>query len=186
VLLALIGPGWVDAGDPKTNQRRLDNPSDFVRIEVGEALARDIRVVPVLLDDTPMPDVDRLPDGLKELAHRQAVFVQYRTFDDDIERIIRNLGLSQDVGRRSNDLAVAPEGRSKQTLWQRTKERFWRNFQPWFYPKLKAQFGFSRLSDIPNLVIHLDVRKLVILLLLVATIVAAITIAAITQWVAHH
>jgi len=64
VLLALIGPGWIDVRDPKTNGRRLDNKSDFVRIEIGEALARDIPVVPVLIDGAPMPHVDRLPDDL--------------------------------------------------------------------------------------------------------------------------
>ena len=50
VLLALIGPGWIDARDVKTKMRRLDNKSDFVRIEIGEALARGIPVVPVILD----------------------------------------------------------------------------------------------------------------------------------------
>src|SRR5262249_39613188 len=94
VLLALIGPGWIDASDPKTKGRRLDNPSDFVRIEIGEALARDIPVVPVLLDGTPMPDVALLPDDLKELVDRQAEFVEYRTFDPDVERLIRKLGLA--------------------------------------------------------------------------------------------
>ena len=98
VLLALIGPGWIDARDPKTNGRRLDNKSDFVRIEIGEALARDIPVVPVLIDGTPMPDVGLLPDDLKELVDRQAEFVEYRTFDADVERLIRKLGLSQEVG----------------------------------------------------------------------------------------
>ena len=64
VLLALIGPGWIDATDPRTGRRRLENASDFVRIEIGEALARDIPVVPVLLDGAPMPDSDGAPrDG---------------------------------------------------------------------------------------------------------------------------
>src|SRR6266446_9067033 len=102
VLLALIGPGWVDASDPKTKQRRLDNPSDFVRIEIGEALARDIPVVPVLLDGTPMPDINLLPDNLKGLVDRQAVFVEYRTFDTDVERLIRQLNLSQGIGPTSS------------------------------------------------------------------------------------
>ena len=93
VLLALIGPGWIDATDPRTGRRRLDNASDFVRIEIGEALARDIPVVPVLLDGTPMPDPDHLPDDLKELVDRQAEFVEYRTFDPDVERLIRKLRL---------------------------------------------------------------------------------------------
>jgi hypothetical protein len=47
IVLALIGPGWIDGIDPKTGRRWLDNPSDFMRIEVGEALARGIRVIPV-------------------------------------------------------------------------------------------------------------------------------------------
>jgi uncharacterized protein (DUF2252 family) len=94
VLLALIGPGWIDASDPKTNRRRLDNPSDFVRVEIGEALARDIPVVPVLIDGTPMPGVGLLPEDLKELIDRQAAFVEYRTFDTDVERLIRKLGLA--------------------------------------------------------------------------------------------
>jgi formylglycine-generating enzyme required for sulfatase activity len=94
LLLALIGPGWIDATDPKTARRRLDNPSDFVRIEIGEALARGIPVVPVLLDGTPLPDSDLLPDDLKELVDRQAEFVEYRTFDADVERLIKRLGLA--------------------------------------------------------------------------------------------
>jgi formylglycine-generating enzyme required for sulfatase activity len=98
VLLALVGPGWIDARDPKTEMRRLDSKSDFVRIEIGEALARGIPVVPVILDGAPMPDVDLLPDDLKELADRQAVFVEFRTFDADVERLIRKLKLGQGAG----------------------------------------------------------------------------------------
>jgi hypothetical protein len=66
---------WIDATDPKTGRRRLDNPSDFVRIEIGEALARGIPVVPVLLDGAPMPDIHLLSDDLRELVDRQAEFV---------------------------------------------------------------------------------------------------------------
>jgi TIR domain len=77
VLLALIGPNWLNATDLKTKGRRLDNPSDFVRIEIGEALARGIPVVPVLIDGAPMPDVDLLPNDLKELVDRQAEHLQF-------------------------------------------------------------------------------------------------------------
>jgi formylglycine-generating enzyme required for sulfatase activity len=92
-LLALIGPEWIDARDPQTGQRRLDNPSDFVRIEIGEALGRDIPVVPVLLDGAALPQAHQLPDDLKELCDRQAEFVEYRTFDADVERLIKKLQL---------------------------------------------------------------------------------------------
>jgi formylglycine-generating enzyme required for sulfatase activity len=92
-LLALIGPEWIDVRDPATGLRRLENASDFVRIEIGEALKRDIPVVPVLLDGAPMPRVDQLPEDLQELCDRQAVLVEYRTFDADVERLIRKLRL---------------------------------------------------------------------------------------------
>jgi len=91
ILLALIGPGWVSAADPRTGQPRLANPGDFVRIEIAEALARNITVVPVLLDGAPMPDPQQLPDDLKELVYRHAEFVEYTRFDDDVARLIRKL-----------------------------------------------------------------------------------------------
>jgi formylglycine-generating enzyme required for sulfatase activity len=123
VLLALIGPEWIDARDPQTGQRRLDNPSDFVRIEIGEALGRDIPVVPVLLDGAALPQSHQLPDNLRDLCDRQAEFVEYRTFDADVERLIKKLrlgagpvtpGPAADDGRVKIDAAIfhgAPDGR---------------------------------------------------------------------------
>jgi hypothetical protein len=51
VLLAIIGPGWIDARD-EDGRRRLENPHDFVRIEIATALKRVIPVIPVLLQGT--------------------------------------------------------------------------------------------------------------------------------------
>jgi TIR domain len=97
VVLALIGPGWIDATDPKTGRRRLDNAFDFVRTEIREALKRGIPVVPVLLDETSMPDAEALPEDLRRLVRRQAEFVQFRTFDADVARLMRKLQVAPDV-----------------------------------------------------------------------------------------
>ena len=94
-MLALIGPGWIGNTDPKTGQRRLDNPEDFVRIEISAALSRSITVVPVLLEGAPMPKADQLPENLRTLVGRQAEFVEYRSFDTDVDRLIRRLGLAK-------------------------------------------------------------------------------------------
>jgi hypothetical protein len=51
---------------------RLDNPGDFVRIEIESALAQDKRVIPVLVGETRMPRTDELPEGMKPLATRNA------------------------------------------------------------------------------------------------------------------
>jgi hypothetical protein len=93
ILLALIGPGWLGVRDPNGDERRLDNEDDFVRIEIRKALARGIPVVPVLLDGAPMPKGSELPDDIRKLVRRQAQHVEFRTFDDDVARLIGKLGL---------------------------------------------------------------------------------------------
>jgi hypothetical protein len=95
IVLVLVGLGWAGYTDPKTGQRRLENPKDFVRIEICAALSRGIPVIPVLLDGAPMPDVEQLPEDMRELVRRQAEFVEYRTFDADVDRLIRRLGFDK-------------------------------------------------------------------------------------------
>ena len=65
----MIGKRWLSATDNKGN-RRLDDPNDFVRLEIAAALSRDIPVVPVLVHDAVMPIEQELPDVLKEFAFR--------------------------------------------------------------------------------------------------------------------
>ena len=67
VLLALIGKGWLDARDEQ-GRRRVDNPDDYVRMEVGSALERPaVVVIPVLVDDVAIPSATSL-SGLADLA----------------------------------------------------------------------------------------------------------------------
>jgi len=94
VLLAVIGPDWLDVRDEKGN-RRLENPDDFVRIEIGTALKRGIPVIPILLEGTRVPKADQLPDDLKELALRNGLNVRHASFSDDMERLIRGLSGAQ-------------------------------------------------------------------------------------------
>ena len=89
-MLAVIGPNWLTVKD-ETGQRRLDNPNDFVVIEIGAALARNIPVVPVLVDEARMPKASELPDSLKLLARRQAVQVRHANFSSDAEALIKRL-----------------------------------------------------------------------------------------------
>jgi len=87
VLLAIIGPGWLDARDD-SGHRRLENPDDFVRMEIGTALKRGIPVIPVLLEGTRVPKADKLPDDLKELSLRNGLDVRHASFPEDMKRLI--------------------------------------------------------------------------------------------------
>ena len=78
VMLVVIGPEWLDireASDP--DARRLDNPEDFVRLEVETGLQRDdIRLIPLLVEGAHMPGADELPTSLRELAFYNAFTIQ--------------------------------------------------------------------------------------------------------------
>jgi formylglycine-generating enzyme required for sulfatase activity len=90
VLLAVIGPHWINAQD-ETGNRRLDSPNDFVRIEIAAALLRDIPVIPILLDGAKIPKSDQLPEDLKELALRNALDVRHASFHSDMSKLISGL-----------------------------------------------------------------------------------------------
>jgi hypothetical protein len=45
VMLAIIGPNWIDARDEETGSHRLDDPEDWVRVEIERASARSIPVI---------------------------------------------------------------------------------------------------------------------------------------------
>jgi len=90
VLLAVLGPSWLDAKD-ETGLRRLDNPMDFVRLETAAALKRDIPVIPVLVRGARMPKPEQLPDDLKELAYRNGLELTHARWDSDIEVLIKAL-----------------------------------------------------------------------------------------------
>jgi hypothetical protein len=92
VLIAVIGKRWLISSEAE-GSRRLDNPDDFVRLEIATALKRNIRVIPVLVDDASMPRASDLPDDLKSLVRRQAIPVSHDRFSADSERLIAALDL---------------------------------------------------------------------------------------------
>lgn len=79
-LVAVIGEQWLTVTD-EHGRRRLDNPEDFVRLEIEAALTRGVRVIPVLVNGAAMPRSADLPSGLQGLARRQAVELSASRFD---------------------------------------------------------------------------------------------------------
>jgi hypothetical protein len=104
ILLVLIGPNWLDAVDAKTGQRRLNNPNDFVRVEVREGLACGIPVVPVLIDGAQIPSAEELPHDLQSLVRRNAEFIELRTVEADVKRLMQRLRLEPEGGQAIREL----------------------------------------------------------------------------------
>jgi TIR domain len=90
VLLALIGDRWITITD-EAGQRRLDDPNDFVRVEIEAALTRNVRVIPILVEGARMPRVTELPDSLAGLVRRQALELSPTRFDFDTGRLLKVL-----------------------------------------------------------------------------------------------
>jgi hypothetical protein len=108
VVLALIGETWLHMQGP--NGRRLDDPGDFVRIEIELALARNIPVIPVLLGPTAMPRAEELPASITGLTQRNAAHVDLgRDFHPHTDRLIRDLERHLRPGGASGGQALPGE-----------------------------------------------------------------------------
>jgi curved DNA-binding protein CbpA len=90
VQLVVIGPAWARSADA-TGRRRLDDPDDFVRLEVQIALSRNVRVIPVLVGGATMPSAADLPEVLRPLVRRQAFELSDRGFHEAVGRLIASL-----------------------------------------------------------------------------------------------
>ena len=84
ILIAVIGRNWTTVN----GSGRLDNPNDFVRLEIATALRRDIRVIPVLVQRASMPKPEDLPDDLDLLTRRNAIELSDLRWQSDVDQLI--------------------------------------------------------------------------------------------------
>ena len=89
-LLVVVGRGWLNAKN-LDGERRLDDPKDFVRLEVGTALSGDPVVIPVLVGGATMPQEEELPPELAKLARRNAVTLSDADWRVSMERLLAAL-----------------------------------------------------------------------------------------------
>ena len=141
VVLAVIGPGWLDAKDEK-GRRRLEQPRDHVRIELATALKRAIPVIPLLVNGTVLPSEDDLPEDLKALPKRHALELRHSRFAADSDAVIKALN---DILRRPKRWLRRPKPWRKSVAWLH-----------WPYPlsssavSASAQFTAALLGPLPT------------------------------------
>jgi TIR domain len=117
ITLVVVGKRWF--GPLPRRRRRIDDPADPVRVEVETALRNRIPVVPVLVEDAAMPDVDQLPDSMKDLVYRNGLQVDAgRDFEQHVERLIRSM--EPILARRAKELAE--EGKQQAEAVRRAEE----------------------------------------------------------------
>src|SRR5262245_12246090 len=92
LMLVIIDKDWAAAKDEK-GRIRLENATDFVRMEIEAALKRNIVVTPVLVKGAQMPAADQLPAEIRDLAYRNGFELSHNRWESDIREMIRRLSL---------------------------------------------------------------------------------------------
>lgn len=90
VLLAIVGPTWVTIANA-TGERRLDDPNDFVALEIASALKREVPVIPVLVHNAQMPSPGQLPASLESFSYRNSVELTHARWNSDVKLLIEAL-----------------------------------------------------------------------------------------------
>jgi Leucine-rich repeat (LRR) protein len=93
LMLVLIGLNWADAKDER-GRKGLEDPDDYVRLELEAALKRDIPITPVLVQAARMPGPEQLPVEIRDLAYRNGFELSHARWESDVREMIRRLGLS--------------------------------------------------------------------------------------------
>jgi hypothetical protein len=86
VMLVLIGRNWLSAAGV-TRTRRIDDPDDWVHVEIRTALQQNIWVVPVLIDGAKMPKTRDLPDTLQPITRVNAFTLSHEGFDREVKAL---------------------------------------------------------------------------------------------------
>src|ERR1700681_1370445 len=110
-MLTVIGNNWLDATDERGG-RRLDNPNDFVRIEIESALKQGKRVIPVLVHQARMPHPEELPEAIRPLSQRNAVRLTHERFPSDVQGLIkaRQVAIDEVASRRADAIGASDHG----------------------------------------------------------------------------
>ena len=129
ILLAVIGEDWLTVKNQE-GQLRLQDPADFVRIEIESALKRNIPVIPLLVACVKMPSKDDLPDSLQELAFRNATQIRPEPdFHNDIERLINSLKKHpQTIPKQTEDEKLGPSASEARRRGEQELERLLAEF----------------------------------------------------------
>ena len=121
-LLAIIGNQWATSTDAR-GRRRIDNPDDYVRLEIATALRRRVRVIPVLVQGAPMPGPDELPPPLQRLARHNALEIDNKRWRVDVARLVQALERPADVAAAPDHATPPSFGPSAMDGWSKDGDR---------------------------------------------------------------
>ena len=144
VVLVVIGKSWLDMRDAR-GARRLDDPSDWVRLEVESALNGDRKVIPVLVQGSSMPSESLLPASIAALARRNAHEMSARRWDYDFDALAKTLMKLLGV----TSVTSSEAGTARKLLARRMPQPRWLRVSPWQLSLVSLLYEARRLRHPP-------------------------------------
>lgn len=83
IMLVIIGPNWLEISHGSSD-RRIDDPMDYLRMEIESSLSRGLSIIPVVIEPAEMPKEDELPNSIQRLSRKQGLKLRNEHFEDDI------------------------------------------------------------------------------------------------------
>jgi len=124
LMMVLIGNTWATATTSE-GARRLDDPEDFVRIEIATALRQGLPVLPVLVEDAQLLAERDLPTDLKTLARVQAVELTEARWQYDTGRLVDAVARIASIEPKQGGGEQASHVASLEGIWTLPTGSFW-------------------------------------------------------------
>jgi formylglycine-generating enzyme required for sulfatase activity len=100
VFLAVIGPRWME----QLRARQHTGDWDYVREEIAAALKRDTLAIPVLIERTPLPRADQLPEDIRTLVMYQKHDIMHESFGRDVTALIEGIKAARQAAAERPDV----------------------------------------------------------------------------------
>jgi len=121
LMLALVGKGWLSATDAD-GRLRLDNPDDFVRIEIESAIRLGKIIIPILINRTEMPRSAELPEPMRPFVRRHAVRITQERFRSDTQGLVEAIARVLEAKKTDRERART-ELETKKRMWEEAVEQ---------------------------------------------------------------
>ncbi len=106
ILLAVVGPTWL--GKTADGRTRIQDEADPVRVEIETALKQGLTVIPVLVDNAPMPGAADLPESIRDFAYINAAPIDVgRDFRQHMERLTRSIDGIVGTDKAAHEVVLA-------------------------------------------------------------------------------
>lgn len=144
VMLVLIGPDWLRSHD-EYGSRRLDNPKDWVRMEILHALEKGLKIYPILISKADLPEAKGLPEELRPLLNHQSFNLREAEWRTDIAQLLKKLE-ADGMMRIAPQVHYPAPFKKAEALSEKELEEFCEQHREWKLVSRTVPSGEKRLE----------------------------------------